>query len=93
MEARGTVGIRKYYTDWFAAMTITEAKIDSTYTTSGDLSLGYGTGTVIMQPKAGGAPQTVTVRITAVAKKVDGKWQYFADHGSAPLPQQPRSSK
>jgi len=90
-EARGTAGIRKAYTEWFAAVTIAEARIESTYTTSGDLSLGYGTATLTMQPKTGGAPQTVTVRVTAVAKKVGGKWKYLADHASAPLPAPPSS--
>jgi uncharacterized protein (TIGR02246 family) len=90
-EARGTAAIRKAYTDWFAAMTLAEARIESTYTTSGDLSLGYGTATVTMQPKAGGAAQTVTVRVTAVAKKVGGAWKYLADHASAPLPAAPSS--
>ncbi len=44
-----------------------------------------------MQPKAGGAPQTVTVRVTAVAKKLGGKWKYLADHASAPLAEPPSS--
>ncbi len=88
-EARGKDAIRKVYAAWFAAMTITQAKIDSTYTTSGDLSLGHGTATVTMQPTAGGAPQTMTVRVTAVAKKVGGKWMYVADHASTPLPEPP----
>ena len=88
-EARGKDAIRKVYAAWFAAVTITQAKIDSTYTTSGDLSLGHGTATVTMQPTGGGAPQTMTVRVTAVAKKVGGKWMYIADHASAPLPEPP----
>jgi uncharacterized protein (TIGR02246 family) len=92
-ELRGTAAIRKSYTDWFAAMTIPEATFDTTYTTSGDLALGYGTATVTMQPKAGGPPQTMKVRVTAVAKKVGGQWKYLADHASAPLPQQPPSSQ
>jgi uncharacterized protein (TIGR02246 family) len=91
-EVRGAAAIRKAYTDWFAAVTIPDARIESTYTTSGDLSLGYGTATLTMQPKAGGAPQTMTVRVTAVAKKVGGRWKYLADHASAPLPE-PSSSK
>ncbi len=52
-EARGKDAIRKVYAAWFAAVTITQAKIDSTYTTSGDLSLGHGTATVTMQPTGG----------------------------------------
>src|SRR5215207_8944648 len=90
-DAWVAAAIRKAYTDWFAAVTIPDARIESTYTTSGDLSLGYGTATLTMQPKAGGAPQTLTVRVTAVAKKVGGKWMYLADHASAPLPEPPSS--
>jgi len=90
-ELRGTAAIRKAYADWFATVTIPDARIESTYTTSGDLSLGYGTATVTMQPKSGGAPQTVRVRVTAVAKKVGGQWKYLADHASAPLPEPPSS--
>lgn len=92
-ELRGAAAIRKSYTDWFAAMTVRDAKFDSTYTTSGDLSLGYGTATVTVEPKAGGAPETMKLRVTAVAKKVGGQRKYLADHASAPLPQQPPSSK
>jgi ketosteroid isomerase-like protein len=52
-ELRGAAAIRKSYTDWFAAMTIPDATFDTTYTTSGDLSLGFGTVTVTMQPQGG----------------------------------------
>ena len=93
-EVRGTAAIRAYYTDWFAAMTITDAKVEATYATSGDLSFGHGSGNRHdEEPKAGGAPQTVTVRITAMAKKVGGTWKYLVDHGirSAP-PGRPRRS-
>jgi uncharacterized protein (TIGR02246 family) len=90
-EARGTAAIRKSYADWFGAVTVTDAKFDSAYTTSGDLSIGYGTATVTMQPKGGGAAQTVTVRVTEVAKKVGGKWKYLVDHASAPMPPPPPS--
>jgi uncharacterized protein (TIGR02246 family) len=84
-ELRGNAAIKKSYAEWFGAMTITDAKIDSTYQTAGDLSIGYGLATVTMQPKSGGAPQTFTVRVTAAAKKINGKWQYIADHASAPM--------
>jgi uncharacterized protein (TIGR02246 family) len=88
-ELRGTEAIRKSYADWFGAMTITAAKIDSTYQNAGDVSVGWGTATLTMQPKAGGAAETVTVRVTAVAKKIAGKWQYILDHASAPMPAPP----
>jgi uncharacterized protein (TIGR02246 family) len=83
-EARGTAAIRQAYEDMFGAMKVTDAKIDSQYQTSGDLSVGYGTATLTMVPKAGGAPQTMTVRVVAAVRKINGKWLYIADHASVP---------
>jgi hypothetical protein len=37
-----------------------------------------------MTPKAGGAPQTMTVRVTTGVKKINGKWLYVVDHASVP---------
>lgn len=84
MEARGTAAIRKAYEDMFGAMKVTEATISSEYQSAGDLSVGYGTATLTMVPKAGGAPQTMTVRVTAAARQINGKWLYVADHASVP---------
>jgi uncharacterized protein (TIGR02246 family) len=83
-EIRGTAAIRKSYADWFAAMTITEITIDSKYQTAGDISFGYGLATLTMQPKAGGSAQTITVRVTAAARRINGKWLYIVDHASVP---------
>lgn len=88
MEARGTAAIRAAYEGLVGANKITNASITSTYQTSGDLSSGWGTATLTLTPKAGGAPQTMTVRVTAVAKKMNGKWLYVADHASVPMPPQ-----
>jgi len=84
MEARGTAAIRKAYEDMFGSMKVTDARIDSQYQSAGDLSVGYGTATLTMVPKAGGAPQTMTVRVTAAARNIKGKWLYVADHASVP---------
>jgi len=70
-------------------MTINEATIDSQYQTSGDFSVGFVTSTLKMTPKGGGSPQIVSVRVTAVARKIGGKWLYVVDHASAPLPPPP----
>src|SRR6185436_11037816 len=82
MEARGTAAIRALYTAMFAANTVSNPTFTTTYQTSGDLSTGWGTVTLTFTPKAGGAPQTMTVRVTEVVKKVNGKWVYVADHAS-----------
>lgn len=89
LEARGTAAIRASYTEMLGAMTINEATIDSKYQTSGDVSIGFGKATLTMTPKGGGSPQIVSVRVTAVARKIGGKWLYVVDHASAPMPPPP----
>jgi uncharacterized protein (TIGR02246 family) len=86
MESHGTAAIRAGYTNMLGAMTVLDATMDTHYETVGDLSVGYGTATLTMQPKAGGggAPSKMTVRVTAVAKRINGKWLYIADHASIP---------
>jgi len=83
-EAKGTAAIRKYYTDWFGAVSITDATIVATYETVGDLSAGHGIATLTYSLKSGGSPLVMSVRVTAVARRIDGKWLYVADHASVP---------
>ena len=83
-EIKGTEAIRKYYADWFAAVTITDATIVSTYDSVGDLSVGYGMATVTYAPKAGGSPLVMSVRVTAAARRINGRWVYVVDHASVP---------
>ena len=85
MEARGTAAIRASYTEMFTTNTVSNASINATYQTSGDLGTGWGTATLTLTPKVGGSPQIVTVRVTAVGKKINGKWLYVADHASVPM--------
>jgi uncharacterized protein (TIGR02246 family) len=93
MEARGTAAIRAMYTGMLSNSTISNPSIDAVYQTVGDLSTGFGTATLTMTPKAGGAPQTMTVRVTVVVKKIDGKWLYLADHASVPAGPPPAAAK
>jgi uncharacterized protein (TIGR02246 family) len=85
MEARGTEAIRAVYQGLLGPNTVSNATINATYQTSGDLSTGWGTATMTLTPKAGGPPQTIVVRVTEVTKKVNGKWLYVADHASVPM--------
>jgi uncharacterized protein (TIGR02246 family) len=89
MEARGTAAIRSQYQAMFAANTVSNASVNCTYQTVGDLSVGWGTATLTMTPKAGGAPQTMTVRVTTGVRKINGKWLHVADHASVPMPPTP----
>jgi len=89
MEARGTAAIRASYESMLGAVVVNEASIDSQYQTSGDVSVGFGKATLTMTPKAGGSPQVMSVRVTAVARRIGGKWLYMVDHASVPLPPPP----
>jgi uncharacterized protein (TIGR02246 family) len=84
MEARGTAAIRAMYTGMLSDSTISNVSIKAAYQTVGELSIGFGTATMTMTPKAGGAPETMTVRVTAAVKKINGKWLYTVDHASVP---------
>jgi uncharacterized protein (TIGR02246 family) len=88
-EVRGTAAIRQYYVGMIGAVTVADATPNLQYITVGDTSISVGTLTMKMTPKAGGQPMSSTVRITAVARKIGGKWLYVADHASAPLPEPP----
>jgi uncharacterized protein (TIGR02246 family) len=83
-EARGADAIRKTYADIFESVAISGVKLTAEYQTAGDVSVSYGLMTFKMTPRSGGQADTITVRVTAVAKQINGKWLYVADHASEP---------
>jgi uncharacterized protein (TIGR02246 family) len=84
-EARGREAIRKSYEDLLAAHTVKRASFANThYETMGNHSVGWGEFTLVLSPKKGGDPMTLTGRFTVVAKKENGKWVYVVDHASSP---------
>ena len=86
-EARGAKAIQDEYAGLLGANTVTEVSLtDGHYETHPNLSYGWGHFTMTLTPKAGGAPTTMVGRYLDVAKKVDGKWKYVADHASADPP-------
>jgi len=86
-EARGEKAIRDMYAGMLSANTVTEVSItDTHYENAQNLSLGWGHFTLTLQPKAGGAPTIMGGRFIDVAKKIDGKWRYVADHASVGPP-------
>lgn len=86
-EARGSVAIRASYVGLLAAYTVNDAAVSTDeYRTVGDSSVGWGTYTLTLTPKAGGAPVVMTGRFSAVAERRDGRWVYVVDHASAEPP-------
>jgi uncharacterized protein (TIGR02246 family) len=83
-EVKGRAAIRKYYAEWLADITVTDATIVATYDTAGDLSIGHGMATLTYSPKGGGRPLITSVRVTAAARRINGTWLYTVDHASIP---------
>lgn len=52
---------------------------------SGDLAAAWGLFTVIARPAEGGELVTLVGRYMDVARPIDGRWLYIADHASMPL--------
>lgn len=92
-EARGSKAIHDAYAGLLGAMTVENVSLANTsYQTTGDLSTGWGTGTLTLRPKKGGDLVVMHVRFVDVARRVDGRWLYAADHASdepAPTPAKP----
>jgi hypothetical protein len=61
----------------------TVAFTNTHYETSGNLSAGWGEGSLTLSPKDGTDATVLSFRYTAVARKKDGKWVYVNDHASA----------
>lgn len=93
-EARGSKAIREAYAGMLSANTVTDVSISDThYETWQDLSLGWGHFVLALQPKQGGAPTIMGGRFLDVAKRIDGKWRYVADHASVGPPAAPAAAK
>jgi uncharacterized protein (TIGR02246 family) len=86
-EARGSKAIHDAYAGMLSANTVTDVSItDTHYESWQNLSLGWGHFMMTLKPKAGGAPTIMGGRFIDVAKKIDGKWRYVADHASVEPP-------
>ena len=87
MKAKGTAEIRESFKKFLGANTVREVTLNYDYsTTSGNLSVASGQFSMTVEPKTGGAAQTMEGRFTSVAARKGGKWMYVVDHASMPMP-------
>src|SRR5712691_2131468 len=94
MESKGREAIQKGYADLLGDMKVLEARLTPAGNeTHGNTQIGWGRWALKMAPKAGGDPVLMEGRYMAVAKKINGKWLYVADHASSPLPPPPTPAK
>jgi len=93
MKAKGTAEIRASFQKFLGASTVREITLTQEFeTTSGNLAASSGTFSMTVEPKTGGAAQTMEGRYTSVAALKNGKWTYLVDHASLPLPPPPAAA-
>jgi uncharacterized protein (TIGR02246 family) len=82
--ARGTKAIRATYEGLLSANTVSDASISEIgRRQTRSVATAWGTFSLTLTPKAGGAPTTMTGRYTEVLERRGGKWVYVVDHASA----------
>ena len=86
MRAKGTAEIRASFQKFLGGSNVKEMTLTQDFeTTSGDLSVSSGTFSMTVEPKTGGAAQTMTGRYSSIAVRKGGKWMYVSDHASMPM--------
>ena len=87
MRAKGTEEIRASFQKFLGASNVTAMTLTQDFeTTSGNLAASSGIFSMTVEPKTGGAAQTMEGRYSSVAVRKNGKWMYVSDHASLPLP-------
>lgn len=93
MRAKGTAEIRESFRKFLGASTVRELTLTQDFETrSGSLAASSGSFSMTVEPKTGGAAQTMEGRYTSVAVRKNGKWMYVVDHASLPLPPPPAAA-
>jgi uncharacterized protein (TIGR02246 family) len=93
MKAKGTAEIRASFQKFLGASNVKEMTLTQDFeSTSGNLAASSGTFSMTVEPKAGGAAQTLEGRYSSVAVKKNGKWIYVSDHASMPISPPPAAA-
>ena len=87
LAVKGREAIRASYAKLFSEMKVADMVLDyAVFKTTGDTSWASGRFSMRLEPKAGGAGQSIEGRFTSVAERQGGKWLYVSDHASVPTP-------
>ena len=79
--------VRDSWNAFFEAYTIKKATLFDTHMEkSGETAVAWGLFSMLVEPVAGGEAIEMHGRFMDVAKNVDGRWLYIADHASVPAP-------
>lgn len=83
----GPASVVESWGGFFAAYKVVAATLADTHLeVHGDTAIAWGLFRILAEPAEGGEPVEMNGRYMDVARNIDGKWLYVADHASLPLP-------
>lgn len=87
MVGIGPASVIASWNGFFSANKVIGAELsDDHLEIHGDTAIAWGLFTIMAEPKEGGDPVEMKGRYMDVARNIDGRWLYVADHASVPLP-------
>ena len=87
MMGIGPESARQSWGSFFEAFDVDKAELSETHLeVHGDTAIAWGLFLIIATPREGGDPVEFRGRYMDVARNIDGRWLYVADHASMPLP-------
>lgn len=87
MIGTGPESARDSWGGFFERYEVLEAELSEQHLVeSGDLAAAWGLFTITARPRTGGEPVVMQGRYMDVARPIDGRWLYIADHASVPVP-------
>ena len=87
MKGIGPESARASWGGFFEQFDVISAELqEGRMVREGDLAAAWGLFVVVARPAEGGEPVTLMGRYMDVARPIEGRWLYIADHASMPLP-------
>lgn len=87
MMGTGPESARESWGNFFSAFEVQKAELSEKHLeVHGDTAIAWGLFTIVATPREGGDPVEFRGRYMDVARDIDGRWLYVADHASMPLP-------
>lgn len=86
MRLEGPEAVRASWNDFFSRMRILKATLDDDHLEQhGATAIAWGLFHLVAEPVDGGEQVDIQGRFMDVARKIDGRWLYVADHASLPV--------
>ncbi len=87
MMGKGPASARQSWGNFFEAYDVDKAELSERHLeVHGDTAIAWGLFLIVATPRDGGDPVEFRGRYMDVARNIDGRWLYVADHASMPLP-------